>query len=232
MRRASLVLFVAVLTVLAASCGLFGRGYVALEATGNPQEAFPARFPSVRSVTKAAGGATIVVTEVEMVLFEVNLTVPDSTDAEDLEVGPILLDLPLGAVTDLLVESLGVADETYEALKIEVKIPEGHEDQAVFEALYPAWDIAKSVRVVGTYNDLPFTLLLDVDGDFQLNFDPALTITGGGQTGVVLAIDVSTWFLTADGNGLIDPRSVDLAGSDAAQIRANIADSFEAFEDN
>ena len=167
MRRVSLVLLVAVLTVVAASCSFFARGYVALGVTGNPQETFPARSTSVRSVTTEAGGATIDVTKVEMVLFEVNLTVPDSTDAEDLEAGPILLDLPLGAITEPLVESLGISAGTYEALKIEVKIPEGHEDQAVFEALYPAWDITSSIRVVGTYEGQAFDILLDFNDDFH-----------------------------------------------------------------
>ena len=169
-----------------------------------------------------------------MVLFEVSLTVPDSTDAEDFEVGPYVLDLPLGAEATALVEGLKIPAGTYEALEIEVKIPEGHEDQAAFEAEYPDWDTAKSIRVQGTFDDTAFDFLLDFNDDFQLDFDPAITITEGGKTGIVLAIDVSTWFLHADGTALFDPTQVsqNLDGPEAAQIEANIEDSFEAFEDS
>ena len=233
MRKIIFALLVAVVSVAVASCSLFGTGTsdVSFGVTGNPQAAFPGRSAAARGVSVDVGGASLEITKVEMVMFELDMTVPDSTDKDDYEVGPLLLDLPLGKTIESVVDGLVIPAGIYEALEIEVKIPEGHEEQATFEEMYPDWDITKSVRVVGTYNGDDFDLYLDFNDDFKLDFDPPITITDeGGQT-VVLAIDVSTWFLTDDGSALIDPRSIDLEGPDAAQIEDNIEDSFEAFED-
>ena len=204
-----------------------------LAVTGNPEEAGLRSLHSRAldgTVEVTDGENTLVIERVQMVFFEINVGVADSMDSEDLEAGPILMELPLDGTLTPIFQAVDVTPGFYEELEIEVKIPEGHDNQSDFEAQYPEWDIDVSIRVEGTFNGEAFVYTQDFNDDFEIEFDPPLEINGG--IGLILAIDVGTWFWNDTKTTLYDPVSVIKGSSEESQIEANIEDSFEAFEDS
>jgi len=203
---------------------------VTLGVTGNPDEAGlrATRSVSAQEAVEVSDDKdnTLIIDKVEMVFFEINLGVADSEDFEDLEAGPIVMELPLdGSITPIF-EAVDITPGQYEELEIEVKIPEGHENQNEFVEQNPDWDVEVSIRVEGTFNDDEFVYTQDFNDDFELEFDPPLEINGG--IGLILAIDVGTWFWNEEKTELLDPDS----DFDESIVEANIEDSFEAFEDS
>jgi len=236
MRKIFFVVITALLSIaIIASCNLEGTETegVTLGGTGNPGAA---RLSTARSVGTAGsvevtdGEHTLIINKVEMVFFEINLGVADSMDSEDLEAGPIVMELPLdGSITPIF-QAVDVAPGQYKDLEIEVKIPDGHERESEFVDTYPEWDIEVSIRVEGTFDGNPFTYTQDFNDDFELEFDPPLDINGG--IGLVLAIDVGTWFWNDTKTTLYNPNDIEKDSSEESQVEDNIEDSFEAFEDS
>ncbi len=214
------------------SCNLSGtESDVSLSVTGSPDKLSSSVHTAQEdgSVTVTDGTNILVINKVEMVLFEINLGAADSMDSEDLEAGPILMELPLDGSLTPLFQALTIPPGSYEELEIEVKIPEGHEYEDDFSTLYPDWDVTVSIRVEGTFNDESFEYTQDFNDDFELEFENPLEVFEG-SAGIILAIDVGTWFWNAEKTELLDPRSpVDF---DRSIVEANIEDSFEAFEDS
>jgi hypothetical protein len=96
----------------------------------------------------------------------------DSDDCEELEFGPVLVDVPLGAGPARAL-SVEVAPGLYEKLEFEIHKPESSDD-AAFIAANPAFD-GVSVRVTGSYNGTPFTYTSDLDVEQEQEFAPPLS---------------------------------------------------------
>ena len=79
----------------------------------------------------------------------------------------------------------------------------------------------------GTYNGTPFLFRSREDFELEIELEPELVITGDETSAeLTIAIDLSSWFVDANGN-TVDP-------SDPANlglINNNIERSFDAFED-
>lgn len=186
--------------------------------------------------TFAAGGDTLVVTGVQVVLREVELQASDdagadSTRVEEFEAGPLLVDLPLGGATDQVV-SVDVTPGTYNEVEFKVEAVRSDEgSSAAFLDANPGFD-GVSVRVTGTFNGTPFTFTSGLESEQEHDLVPALVVVeGGGAMNLTLSVDHTSWF-AASGGGLIDPATAGAAGPDREQVEHNIQQSFDSFEDD
>lgn len=184
------------------------------------------------------GTNTLVITQVEMVVREVELkrseysSQCDSTASQDqceeLESGPYLLDLPLsdGATSVVAVE---VQPGTYDEFEFKVHKPSDDPADAAFLAAHPGFD-GVSIRVTGTWNGAPFVYETDHSAEQELDLNPPLVVTDAGTADFTLFIDLGTWFRASD-NSLIDPSSANNGGPNESAVETNIENSFQSFED-
>jgi len=232
-------------TVLAACSGdssgpsIAGR-QVAFQLATKPSTAAPSQAALVGQEIIVAGSDTIVLTSVQIVLREIELksvggTVCDSAqghdDCQEIEFGPTLLDLPLGAGAE---RQFTVAIDTgsYGKIEFEVHAPEsGDSTDSAFVALNPAFD-GISIRVVGTYNGTAFTYTSDLDVEQEYSFNPPLTVTETTGASVTLFADLNGWFLNQTADGLIDPRTANKGFPHEGEVKSNIETSLNAFEDD
>jgi hypothetical protein len=216
-----------------ASTGSQAQFSVATRPAAAGVVAAPAMAMGLAPVVFGSGTDTLVITQVQMVVREVELKRSDvpagctgGTDGcEELESGPYLLDLPLtgGASTVVAVD---VTPGTYDELEFKVRKPEG---DTAFIAQHPDF-AGVSIRVTGTWNGTPFTYTTDVSAEQELNITPPLVITATASADFTLMIDVGTWFRDA-GGALVDPSTANVGGPNESRVNSNITQSFDAFED-
>jgi hypothetical protein len=183
-------------------------------------------------------GNTLVIDRVQVVLRELELeneahqgaceadASSDDGDCAEIELGPFLVDLPLGVGGAARTVTASVPAGTYDEVKFEIRQPD--DDTAADEAFvadHP--DFAHtSVKVEGSFNGTPFTFVSDLRAEFKLELSPPLVVDASGTTDLTLFADLGAWF--RDGGGsLIDPA----LGTSATLVSENIARSFNAFED-
>lgn len=202
----------------------------------------PAPAPGMASLAAeevlAAGNDTIVVTGVQLVLREIELkrtgglvcdTALVDDDCEELELGPVLLDLPLGAGA---ARQFTVAIDTgsYDKIEFEIHKPSSGDDPA-FVAANPTFD-GVSIRMTGTYNGTPFSYSSDLDVEQEYGFNPALVVTENSGANVTLFVDLRSWFLNQTADGFIDPATANKGGQYEGEVKSNIETSLNAFEDD
>lgn len=181
--------------------------------------------------------AQVVLKEIEFERSEASSTCEDdvsggSDDCEELEVGPILLDLPLGSGID---REFAVVVDTghYDELEFEVHKPEDDGDAAdqAFLAANPGFKDV-SIRVEGTFNGTPFTYLSDLGVEQEFDLAPPLVVAESGSVNVTLKVNLGEWFVNGARDGLVDPATANKGGANEGLVKENIKVSFEAFEDN
>jgi hypothetical protein len=188
--------------------------------------------------TIGVGNDTIVATGVQVVLREIKLkrvsalacdTALAHDDCQELELGPVLLDLPLGAGAQ---RQFTVAIDTgsYDKIEFEVHKPSSGDD-AAFLAANPTFD-GVSVRMTGTYNGTPFTYTSDLDVEQEHTFNPSLQVTDLAGANVTLFVDLGSWFTNQAADGLINPGLANKGGAFEGEVKSNIETSFNAFEDH
>jgi hypothetical protein len=191
--------------------------------------------------TTTIGADVLVINSVELVLRDVEFEKQNSDacdslstghDAcEEVNAGPVLLDLPLGAgATHAFTATIDSG--TYDEIELKLHKPEddgGPADQAFLAAHPDLKDI--SVRVTGTFNGTPFTWTTDVNAEQELDLQPPLTVDATGSAEATLFVDIHSWFLQAGGAALIDPALALKGGAFEGVVSDNIKASFEAFED-
>jgi len=236
--------FLPLLATVAAGCsdGL-GNGRVPLTmsvSTRTAAAAAAARLPSADLISVSAGANTVVVTKAQLVLDEIELKTTaascgsnmlDDSDHEEhdcpkLRLDPVLVDLPIDAMTQLDLGAL-VPEGTYRELEFKMDAVESGEraSAAAFLAAHPEFRNV-SVRIEGTFNGQPFVFTAHEDAELELEFEPAITVSSGSAN-VTVGIDVTAWFKDSSGNA-IDPRQ----SGNASIIMNNIKRSFHAFEDH
>jgi hypothetical protein len=146
----------------------------------------------------------------------------------EVEIGPLLVDLPLGGGTKRLVTAT-VDTGTFEAVQFTIHKLGSREGDQAFLAQHPDLE-GISMRAVGTYDGTPFQFASGVTVEQVNSLSPALTITGTGSTYLTLEVEVGSWFV-AGGVGLIDPATANEGGPNASLVRENIRRSFHAFSD-
>jgi hypothetical protein len=218
------------------------RGGVAVSfATQSPTAGTPApRFSRAAAMddTLAVGTDTLILTSVQVVLREIELkraetadcdVEPEPAGCEEVEVGPVLVDLPLtpGADSTFAIQA---PTGSYSRIDFEVhKVSGGDPTDAAFLQAHPEFD-ELSIRVQGTYNGQAFTFETDLDVEQELSLAPPMVIDEMAATNVTVRVDVSTWYRSA-GGALIDPATANTGGQNESEVKENIKDSFKAFED-
>ena len=180
-------------------------------------------------------GNTLIVQQVELVLRQIELervgenacAVPGDDRCEGLELGPILLDLPLGAGA---VGQFTVITDTGSYGKVEFEIHKASSsDDAAFVAAHPEF-VDRSIRVTGTYNGTPFTFWSDLDLEQEIELAPPLVVGESGMADLTLFVNLDGWFRTGSGD-LIDPATANKGQPSEGVVKQNIQNGMEAFED-
>jgi len=199
----------------------------------------PARAPGAAlDDTLASGADTLVITQAAIVLRQIGLKTvetlacdvePEPEGCEDLELGPVLVSLPLTPGAETLIE-VEIPAGTYERIDFEVhKVSGSDQVDSAFVAAHPEFaDL--SIRVLGTYNHTAFTFESDLDVGQELVIDPPLVVNDSVPTNVTIRVDLSTWFRTAAG-ALIDPATANKGQPNESVVMENIKTSLKAFED-
>ncbi|HEY6060227.1 MAG TPA: hypothetical protein VIV10_06570 [Gemmatimonadales bacterium] len=203
----------------------------------------PARRGLSADVAIGTGANSLNITNVDFVLARTELSdagtcsIPpaNNDNCDELEIDPLLIDLPLDGTPPQKVLDALVPPGTYTRLQAElnaVQPGEGETGAAAFLAAHPDW-AGLSVQVTGDYTDASstvhhFTFTSGVDAQIEIPFASPVTVDPAKPTSnITLTVDVAKWF--TDGVGAaIDPTNP--ANADA--INANIKSSFEAFQDN
>lgn len=191
-------------------------------------------------VTVSDSTDTLVITRAELVMSKLDLslatsgTCPDTgtmqeTECDELESGPLLVDLPLsGSATSSL--GVSVPAGTYHQIAFKIALLSGTDTAAAnFLAAHPEMNGA-SVRVEGTYNGAPFTFTSVVEAETELEFSPAFVVDANGKN-ITVSVDVGSWFRSSNG-AVIDPNSADPGGLNEALVDGNIKASFQGYEDD
>lgn len=243
MRALTLILAIASLTACSEGTGpgAEGTGRVRLSLTTGPGASGGPAMAA--SETYTVGGTTLVLSRVQLVLREIELKrTEDSTtcsddseggsddNCEEIEFGPILLDLPLnGSVSQVVTVEADTG--TYRELEFEVHKPEDDGEDAAFLAQHPDFRRV-SIRVEGTWNGTPFVFLSDLEVEQELDLVPPLRIEAAGNTDLTLRVDLRSWFLNSGGTALINPATANQGQSAEGLVKENITRSFEAFEND
>ncbi len=221
-----------------------------LEQRGNVQVSFSTqappgvapvpRFSPVRTLgedTLSSGPDTLILTSVEIVLRKIEIKPQETSDCdvlpdgcEEVEVGPVLIDLPLGPGADSIFV-IEVPSGTYERIDFEVhKVSSGDPDDAAFLQGHPDFD-GKSIRVRGRFNEQAYTFESDLDVEQELDLVPPMVIGGAGaETNVTIRMGVDAWFRSATG-ALVDPATANKGGVNESTVKESIKQSVKAFED-
>ena len=208
---------------------------LSVAGVGGAAAAAATTSPVFRAVAVTGGTNSIVITKAQVVLARVELeraaaascmTTDDDRECEELNLDPMLVDLPLTATVQQAL-AVAVPAGTYSGLEAKIRAPRSGEDRtAAFLAAHPDF-AGKSIHVEGTFNGVPFTYDGSAEGELELRFNPPMTVADGATNNITLHVDLSTWFRDGSGN-VIDPSN---AGN-AALIADNIRRSFHAFEDH
>ncbi len=204
----------------------------------------PATTPSGVSLAMAGtpetftdGSNTLVITGVQLVLREIELhragALADcadsaSDDCEELEVGPLLLDLPLGTPGAARTFSVQLAPGSYDRIEFELHKPSDPEDAAFMQAHPDFEDI--SVRVTGTYNGEDFTYTGRFNDEQEFNLVPELIMGDVAAADLTLFANLDRWFRDPAGT-LVHPNSANNGGPNQGLAEQNIKASLDAFED-
>jgi hypothetical protein len=213
---------------------------VTFQAATKPAPAAPA--PGLNAAIAAGetiklGSDSIVIDQVQLVLRRIELnkqgagacdTMATTHDCEELELGPVLLDLPLGAGAQHQF-SVAVDTGSYGEIQFEIHRPEAGSDAAFLQA-NPTFD-GVSIRATGTFNGAPFTYTSDLDVNQEHSFNPPLAVTDTTGAQLTLLVDLSTWFVNQAGTALVDPATALVNQPNEGLVRSNIEASFHAFED-
>lgn len=187
--------------------------------------------------TIVQGTDTLIITRAQIVLREIELKrleTPDCTGdsilgCEEVELGPVLVDLPLdvGARQQFDVE---IPTGIYSRIDLEIhKVGDSDPADVAFRQAHPEFaDI--SIRVEGTFNNQAFLFVTDLDVEQELDLVPALVVDSTTNTNITIFVDLDTWFRTATGT-LVDPGTANKGEPNEGLVKDNIKQSLEAFED-
>ncbi|NNG16948.1 MAG: hypothetical protein HKM89_10745 [Gemmatimonadales bacterium] len=191
------------------------------------------------------GSTTIDFTSVRVAFSEIELERAESTiecdvatidddDCEEIELAPRILDLPLAPGASRTI-SVSVSPGTYDEIEFRVEKLGDESDESALVAANPEFD-GVSVRVEGTYDDgsgpVPFVFTNDLDVEQELDLATPLTVDATGGADLTLYVDIGTWFLNQAGDGYVDPAQANKGGQHESDVKDNIKQSFDAFEDD
>ena len=244
--KAILPFAILVLAACADSTTGAGRaGSMTLSITNRSPAATASLAPlaSAAPITVEGGGNTLVISQVRLVLGEIELELATAECARDrrggsgsgvsggnecpeIELDPVLVDVPLSGTATL---DLGALVPAGSYRELEFKIENADDDsgpEAEFLRAHPEFR-GVSVRVDGTFNGQPFTFKSALEAEIELAFNSAFVVSASEPANLTISVDVASWFKGADGT-VLDPAN----GANALRIGQNIGLSFAAFGDD
>ncbi|MGZ8391722.1 MAG: hypothetical protein ACXWWK_02660 [Gemmatimonadales bacterium] len=182
------------------------------------------------------GTNTLAIDKVELVLREIELhragavtdCVAGADDCEELEIGPILFDVPLGTPGASRTFSVQIAPGSYDKVEFAIHKASPSDDVAFVQA-HPDLSDA-SVKVTGTYNGTGFTYIGRFDVEMEFALSPALIAGETAASDLTLFVDLGQWF-REQGGMLLDPGTANSGQPNQGVVEQNIKSSLEAFED-
>jgi hypothetical protein len=198
------------------------------------------------AILVGASNDTLAISGVQLVLNDVELkragvtACPDSIPARSsgddssdddgcsrLDLGPMLLDLPLDSVGQSKL-AVAIPAGSYREVEFELdKVRTGSSAsraESLFVAQHPEFrDL--TVRVTGTYRGTPFTFTSRVEAEVEFEFEPALVVEAGVNDNITVSLDLARWFRGETG-ALLPPTA-----QNQSRIEQNIATSFDAYGD-
>lgn len=185
------------------------------------------------------GANTLVITKAQVVLRDIKLErvdAPACADSggnssgddgcEEVNVGPMIVDLPVGAGVSAPVTA-AVPAGTYSEVEFKLHKLGDRPGDAALLAANPTLDKA-SIRVEGTYNGTAFVFTTDQSVKQELDFVPPIVVTTA-TTSITIKVDLSTWFVV--GGQLVNPADANRGGQHAQAVNSNIRNSFRGFRD-
>ncbi len=247
-----LTTLVLVLSLVWAACD--STGSAPIEADRTPMTlSFVASGASADASAKVAksqaytdeAGNTVTIEMAELVLREIEFERAnageacrdeDSDDCEEVEEGPVLVELPLDSDQPSVIIEAALPEGTWKAVEFDVhKLDDDDDDDVAFleETGFPE-DV--SVRVTGTWTAAggsaqSFIYTSDLDEEKEIEFDPPIDVSAEVANNVTFCVDVDTWFRQSDGS-LVDPAEGNDGGQYEELIEENIETSIEGFEDD
>jgi hypothetical protein len=243
LRTATALAFAAAMAACSGSAGPSNEAQVNFNLATRPAAAATTAALAVVGTpeTYTDGTNTLVIDQVQLVLREIELKRTESTVAcgespagdacEKLELGPILLDLPLGGAGGAARSfSVAVAPGTYDEVEFEIHKPSDDDGaDATFLQAHPDFD-GVSLKVTGTWNGEPFTYTSDLNAEEEIELSPPLVTTESAATDLTLFVNLGQWFRDGAGN-LVDPESAGAGGANESLVKNNIGSTLHAFED-
>lgn len=213
-----------------------GQGRVMLSVVADPS-ASPA---AAATDSIAVGRDVLAISRIEIVLSEIELEFAgrgycrdddddDDDDCDEIEIGPFLVDLPLGGGPRRPIP-LPVPAGRYDEIEFEIgRVERDNRRNRAFLAEHP--DLARvSIRVSGTFNGVAFTWTTSQRAKQEIELRRPIVVADGATTDLTLAVDYRRWFQR---NGrLIDPATALPGGPNEGIIRDNVRRSFRAFDDD
>lgn len=237
----------AALAILAAACSDGGSSPTTDAqvnfnlATRSAAAAVVAAAPSLfvaAPETFTDGANTLVIDQVDLVLREIELKRSEATgdcvdgmqhDAcEELEIGPILLSLPLGTAGAERAFSVTIPAGSYSEVEFQIHKPSS--DDAAFLQANPGLD-GVSIHVTGTYNGAPFDFVSDLEARQEIHLSTPLVVTETSATDLTLLVNLDTWFRDASGT-ILDPATAAQGQANESLVKDNIRASLDSFEDH
>lgn len=198
---------------------------VELERVGHDGACADASSTVSASTTASSGGAAASTGTAEDNGNDAN------DDCEKVEVGPMLVDVPVTTAGAQHSVSVTLDAGTFEKVEFEIHKPEDDSSgDSAFLTANPGF-AGVSIRVEGTWNGTSFTFTSDLNAEQEVELSPPLVVAQSGATDLTILFDVSGWFATSGGT-LIDPTSAAKGQPNEDLVKDNIKRSLRAFRDN
>lgn len=219
--------FISTLILLFTGCNISGSN-----SSGERKVSVKMQVPTSTTSQKITGSSTTQavdsITEVKMLVEELELESSLDQDSLDFEVEDLVVNLPLDGSEFELV-STTVPEGVYDEFETQIESPDDDssvEDSDFYNSSSEDGE-NYSIVVKGVYNGEQFTYRSEEDFELKLEMDPPLEISGNTSPSVAIKVDPASWFKDASGNDLDpnDPENREI-------IDENIENSFEAEQDD
>ena len=215
---------------------------VSLSVTTNGASgvAVPAGSGMNAAIQVGSGANSLTINQAQVVLARIELSTAggcaatgEEDDCAELRLGPTLVDLPVDATTQVMLEDVAIPAGTYSGVQAKLDAVQPDDDEpgvSAFLTAHPDFQ-GISVKVTGVFTDASstthdFTFTSEIDAEMAMRFEPPVTLASDTKN-FTIAVDVASWFKDASG-AVIDP--TDPANAEA--IERNILRSARVFEDD
>lgn len=187
-------------------------------------------------VTVTIGANTVVITKAQLILRNIELEPAEVADCsstnssdgcDEIELGPVLVDLPLTAGVSAPIMA-DIPAGTYKEIEFELHKLSNDPGDAQFLAANPGFN-GISMRVEGTFNGTPFVFTTDQGVEREVQFNPPIVVAATGA-GITINVDVSTWFVVS--GQVVNPAQANTGGQHESAVEENIKNSFKGYRDD